>query len=101
MLIYAEIANFKSIPVQNNMLQTVLKSRIELSKVGMRENTLVSEFDFEPTRDLCHNRRRDYFHSYEIEIPKDAGLGPHVLKLIVTDEQGKKVATDTINFTIR
>eukprot|EP00913_Durusdinium_trenchii_P028430 g26658.t1 len=93
-LVYAEIANFKSVPVQNNMFQTLLKSRIELSKVGARSNTVIAEIKPKPTRDLCHSRRRDYFHSYEIEIPRNAGLGPHVLKLIITDEQGhKQIAT--------
>lgn len=100
-LVYAEISNFKSEVGPNNMLRTVLKSEIELSRVGATENSVIAKLNFKPTVDVCHNRRRDYFHSYEIEIPKDAGIGPHVLKLIVTDEQGKKVATDTINFTIK
>lgn len=100
-LIYAEIANFKTMPIATGQFQTRLRSKIEIYKVGVNGRQQVKVFDFPPTNDVCRNRRRDYFHSYEIEIPKQVGAGPYILQLTVTDEQGQKIATDVINFTIK
>ena len=100
-LIYAEVANFKSVQIESGMFQTVLKSRIELYKVGADGNGLVKDYEFRQTQDLCRNPRNDYFHSYEIVIPGTALLGNYVLKLIIDDRQGRQIASDTINFTVK
>ena len=100
-LIYTEVANFKSVSVESGMFQTRLRSKMELFKFGIDGQRQVKVYKFQPTVDLCRNRRRDYFLSYAIEIPKQIGIGRYTLQLTVTDEHGNKVATDSINFSIK
>ena len=78
-LVYSEVENFKSVPIADGRYRTLLKSRIEIFRGDVR-GRLVDSVDFKPTEDLCRNARRDYFHSYELTIPQDIGLGPHVLR---------------------
>lgn len=105
-LVYAEVSNFKSEPTTlpdkpNQMAyRTQLKSSIEIHRLGP-SGELVERFEFEPTEDLCHNHRRDYFHSYEFTIPQRISLGPHVMTLTVEDQLSRKVATYRLNFMVK
>jgi hypothetical protein len=99
-LVYAEVDNFSSEPSADGQYRTILKSTIEVYKAGPNGD-LVEKFAFDPEEDLCRNRRHDYFHSYEFTIPQRIGLGPHVLKLIVEDQLSRKIATYSLNFTVR
>jgi hypothetical protein len=105
-LVYAEVVNFKSKPTSlpqkpnEAFYQTQLKSSIEIHRLGP-SGDLVERFDFEPTEDLCHNQRRDYFHSYEFTIPQRISLGPHVMTLTVEDQLNRKVATYRLNFMVK
>jgi len=99
-LLYAEIANFKSSPQPSDGLyKTQIKSTIEIYRAGQGQPA--KKMAFEPTVDLCRSHRQDYFHSYELKIPGDLTLGPHVLKLIVEDMQSGKMATYSVNFTVK
>jgi hypothetical protein len=99
-LLYCEIVNFKSEPQPaDGTYRTQLKSRIEIYRAG-RDGALLEEIDFPETVDLCRSHRQDYFHSYELRIPEKLGLGPHVLKLTVTDSLSGKIATDRVNFVV-
>lgn len=99
-LIYAEIANFKSEPTADGQYRTLLRSTVEVYKAGPGGG-LVKREDFPATEDLCRNHRKDYFHSYQIDIPQRITLGPHVMKLIVEDQLSRKVATYSLNFTVK
>ncbi len=105
-LVYAEVLNFKSKPTtvpqkpNETFYQTQLKSSIEIHRLGP-SGELVERFDFEPTEDLCHNHRRDYFHSYEFTIPQRISLGPHVMTLTVEDQLNHKIATYRLNFMVK
>ncbi len=105
-LVYAEVANFKSTPTtlpnkpNETAYRTQLKSSIEVHRLGPN-GELVERFDFEPTEDLCHNHRRDYFHSYEFTIPQRISLGPHVMTLTVEDQLSRKIATYSLNFMVQ
>ncbi len=105
-LVYAEVANFKSVPTtlpnkpNETAYRTQLKSSIEIHRLGPN-GELVERFDFEPTEDYCHNHRRDYFHSYEFTIPQRISLGPHVMTLTVEDQLSRKVATYSLNFMVQ
>ncbi|HEX6985220.1 MAG TPA: hypothetical protein VF170_07575, partial [Planctomycetaceae bacterium] len=99
-LLYAELINFKSVPQPSDGLyKTQLKSTIEIFRAGQSQPAKKIEFD--PTVDLCRSYRQDYFHSYELKIPADLTLGPHVLKLTVEDVQSGKLATYSVNFTVK
>ncbi len=99
-LIYAEVANFKSEPTADGQYRTLLRSTIEIYKAGPGGG-LVKREEFRATEDLCRNHRKDYFHSYQIDIPQRITLGPHVLKLIVEDQLSRKVATYSLKFTVK
>lgn len=99
-LVYAEVDNFSSEPSADGQYRTILKSTIEVYKAGPNGD-LVEKFSFDPEEDLCRRRRQDYFHSYEFTIPQRIGLGLHVLKLIVVDQLSRKIATYSLNFTVR
>lgn len=101
-LLYAEVANFKSVPSADvsGYFQTKLTSRIEIRKLG-NVGEPDEDMSFQETTDLCRNHRRDYFHSYEFTVPHRLPRGPHVLTLIVEDTLGKKIATYRLNFTVK
>ncbi len=99
-LLYTEIENFHTEPTSDGRHRTLLKSTLEVFRPGPN-GELVDRFEFPATEDLCRNPRRDYFHSYEFTIPTKLGLGPHVLKLTLEDQLTRKVATYSVNFTVR
>ena len=99
-LVYAEVANFKSEPTADGQHRVLLRSAIEVYKAGPGGG-LVKREEFPATEDLCRNHRNDYFHSYRIDIPKRITLGPHVLKLIVEDQLSRKVATYSLEFMVK
>ncbi|MFK7778704.1 MAG: hypothetical protein QM501_11420 [Gimesia sp.] len=99
-LVYSEIENFTSELTSDGMHRTLLKSKVQIFKAGTKGD-LVAEIPFATTEDLCRNVRKDYFHSYKFEIPRNISLGPHIMKLTVEDEISQKVATYTQNFTVR
>jgi hypothetical protein len=99
-LLYAEIENFHTEPTADGRHRTLLKSTLEVFRPGPN-GELVDRFEFPATEDLCRNPRRDYFHSYEFTIPTKLGLGPHVLKLTLEDQLTRKVATYSVNFSVR
>ena len=100
-LVYAEVDNFKSEPQSDGRFRTFLSSTIEIYKAGPSGELVEKPMTFPPTEDLCSNHRRDYFHSYEFTIPPRIGLGPHVMKLTVADQLGNKIATYSLNFTVK
>jgi hypothetical protein len=97
-LLYAEVENFKSDPTTDGPYRTILKSTVEIFD---SRGQSVQSMPFPPTDDLCANPRRDYYNSYEFAIPQRIGLGPHTLKLTVEDQISQKVATYTVNFTVK
>jgi hypothetical protein len=96
-LLYAEVENFKSEQV-NDGYRAILKSSIEIFDTAGKR---VVSMPFPPNEDLCASPRRDYYNSYEFAIPQQIGLGPHTLKLTVEDQLSQKVASYTVNFTVK
>ena len=99
-LVYAEVNNFKSELASDGQYRTILKSTTEIYKPN---GDLVATIPLQQgtEEDLCRNHRRDYFQSYKLVIPNDLPRGPHTLKLTVVDQLSQKVATATLNFTVR
>jgi len=97
-LLYAEVENFKSEPTTDGPYRTILKSTVEIFD---SRGQLVQSMPYPPTDDLCASPRRDYYNSYEFAIPQRIGLGAHTLKLTVEDQISRKVATYTVNFTVK
>jgi hypothetical protein len=96
-LLYAEVENFKSEQV-NDGYRVILKSTIEIFD---SRGTLVHKNAFAANEDQCSSPRRDYYNSYEFSIPQQISLGPHTLKLTVEDQLSQKVASYSVNFTVK
>ncbi len=99
-MVYAEIENFSSDRGSDGIYRTQLKSTIEIHKVTPQGSETIKTIDFKPTTDTCKNHRRDYYHSYELQIPAKAAAGSYALMLIVEDQFSKRVATYSRNFTV-
>jgi hypothetical protein len=99
-LLYAEVANIHSEPIPDGKFRTSLKSTIEVYHHGS-QGELIERVDLPETVDICRTHRRDYFHSYQYTIPTKLTLGPHILKLTVEDQLSRRVATYTLNFTVK
>ncbi len=99
-LIYAEVTNFKSVPAAEGQHLTRLRSSVAIYNPA---GGLIERIAFPETEDLCRNPRRDYFHSYQFNIPNadKLPLGPHVLKLTVEDLLSQKVAEYSVNFMVK
>jgi hypothetical protein len=97
-LLYAEVENFKSEPTADGPYRAILKSTIEIFDTGGKR---VVSMPFAPNEDLCASPRRDYYNSYEFSIPQQISLGPHTLKLTVEDQLSQKVASYSVNFTVK
>ena len=99
-LLYAEVVNFKSVPQSHDgIYRTQLTSTVEILRTGQSQP--LTKIEFDPTIDLCRSYRQDYFHSYELKIPDELNVGDYVLKLTVEDNQSGKLATYTLNFTVK
>jgi hypothetical protein len=99
-LVYAELANFRSDITPEGLSRTQIGSTIEIVRPGEAEE-VVDVIQFPVTEDLCRNQRRDYFHSYEITLPQRLTSGQHVLRLTVEDQLSKKKAVTTLNFEVQ
>lgn len=99
-LVYAEIDNFHSELSTEGIYRTRLKSTLEfVSAEAPQEPVEVKVYPV--TEDFCRNHRRDYFHSYVVEIPVRCVRGSHALKLIIEDELSGKTGTYSIPFVVR
>lgn len=99
-LIYAEIGNFHSELSAEGIYRTRLKSTLQVFSADSPDEP-VEEKTYPVTEDFCRNHRRDYFHSYVVDIPVRCSRGGHVLKLVIEDELSGKVGTYPVPFTVR
>ena len=99
-LLYAEVSSFKSEPTSDGQFRTLMKSFVEVFEGGI-QGRMIESIPFAPSEDRCRNHRRDYFNSYEFAIPQGISSGPHVLRLTIEDQLGKKTAVTTLNFTVQ
>ncbi len=99
-LLYAEVADFKSEPTPDGQFRTLMKSTLEVLEGGPT-GRLVESLPLTPSEDRCRSQRRDYYNSYDFAIPQSCKAGPHTLRLRVEDQLGKKTAITTLNFTVQ
>jgi succinate dehydrogenase flavin-adding protein (antitoxin of CptAB toxin-antitoxin module) len=99
-LLYAEVSNFESRPQSDGRFMTRLKSFIEIRR-GDVDGPVIENNALKPTEDVCRSIRKDYFHSYTIDLPQTLTPGPYTLVLRVEDEFSGKTAVQPIRFLIR
>jgi len=100
-LLYGEVENFHSEQNDQGQFRTILKSTVEIYRAGLPGDPQKIELPVPATEDICKNRRRDYFHTYEFVIPQRMAPGPHVLRLTVEDTLTHKIAASIVNFTVK
>lgn len=99
-LVYAEIGNFYSELTAEGIYRTRLKSTLQFFP-GDSKGEMIEEKIYPLTEDFCRNHRRDYFHSYVVDIPARCGKGRHVLNLVIEDELSGKTAEYPLQFNVR
>jgi hypothetical protein len=103
-LVYAEVRNFSSEPTTDGRYLTTLRSTVDIVRVGIGvgvQQAPVDRMTFEPTEDRSRSPRTDFYNSYKINLPATLPPGPYQMRLTVEDESSGKIATQTLNFSIR
>jgi hypothetical protein len=96
-VLYIEVDNFAAHP-KGDQYETELHGSYEiLDDAGRRVTNNVLPLD----RQVCNNRRRDYFIPYVLTMPDDIEPGTYRLQLTIEDVIGKKSNQASIDFRIR
>jgi hypothetical protein len=96
-LLYVEIENF-AVESVGDRFETELSGVYEIrDSAGERVANVVLPLD----KQLCDNRRRDYFIAYRIFLPQDIRAGTFTLYLTIEDLKGRKSSQGSIEFQIR
>ena len=96
-LLYVEVDHFAA-EKQGDQFETELQGEYEiLDAQGVRIANVVLPRD----KQLCNNRRRDYFIAYKFFLPKEITPGNYSLRLTIEDIKGKKSNQSSVEFKIR
>ena len=96
-LLYVEVDNFSSSETKDGYLTELQGSYQVFDMAGVR----VGDHTFTAERDVCQNRRRDYFIPYRIYMPKSLTPGKYRLQLTIEDLQQKRFGQSSIEFSIQ
>jgi hypothetical protein len=96
-LLYVELDNF-TVKQSGDNYETKFQAEYNIVDAsGGRINKKLNPIEETDGR----SRRRDYFMSCQLEIPKDLKPGPYTLQLIVEDVIGQKSSEAKIEFRVR
>ena len=96
-LLYVEVDNFAAEP-KGDQYETELQCEYEIVDAqGKRVTNAVLPCD----KQVCHNRRRDYFIAYRLYMPKQIAAGAYTLRLTMEDVKGKKSNQGSLDFRIK
>jgi hypothetical protein len=95
-LLYVEIDNFVSEQIDDRF-ETRLQAEYHITD----ENGERISKQLPLVEENGRNRRRDYFISYQMEIPKDLRPGEYTLQLIIEDVIGRKSSQASLDFRVR
>jgi hypothetical protein len=99
-LLYAEIQNFKTEATDVGRYRTSLRSTVEILR-DQEGSEVIERRHFEPTEDQSRSLRRDYFHSYKLDLPLHLTPGTYTLRLTLEDELSGKIGAESISFLVR
>jgi hypothetical protein len=103
-ILYAEVENFAAEQKGPDSYETELAASYQIFDSG---GTLVDERQLPLDKEVCRNRRRDYFLAYRIYLPDGLPAGRYRLELAAEDlkakehYQGRKLGEGVIEFSIR
>jgi len=96
-LLYVEIDNF-SVTSQPEGHETALTGSYQVFDTSGRR---VADHTFPTEREICRNRRRDFFIPYRVYMPKSLAPGKYTLQLTIEDVHAEKFGQGSIQFTIK
>ena len=96
-LLYVEVENF-SVEATNEQYNTELHGEYTIvNAAGER----VAGRGLPPDKQVCKNRRRDYFIAYRLYLPNEMSAGRYTLTLTMEDVKEHKSNQGSIEFRIR
>ncbi len=95
-LLYCELDNISADAVQDGF-ETQLQGNYEIVD---RNGARVADQMLQVEREVCKNRRRDYFIVYRIYMPMQIAPGSYQLRLTIEDMKAHKFGQSTIDFQI-
>jgi len=96
-VLYCEVENFRSRVTPDGQFETLLTFRTQIfSPAGEPVYTEPEQ----RVRDLCRNRRNDFFIRQQLRLPATLLPGRHVVKTAITDVLGGKRAEARLVFRI-
>lgn len=96
-LLYAEVENFKSEESAHGFHTSLGASYQILDSQGRR----VAHDELPLTEEDCQNRRRDFFVSYLLTLPKTIYEGTYTFELTIEDKLAHKIGTSPVGFTVK
>jgi hypothetical protein len=96
-IVYSEIRNLRSEPVEGSQYRTLLGTRIEILTA---DGDSVWQHVEPEIVDLCRRRRNDFFIAQRIVLPSTLPPGEFVLKVLVEDRLSGKADEATHRFTV-
>jgi hypothetical protein len=95
-LLYAEIDHF-AVESRPDGFETELQGSYQIFDASGRR---VAEHVFPPEKEVCRNRRRDYFVPFRMYLPKRIDSGSYTLQLTVEDLKGRRFGQASTRFAI-
>lgn len=95
-LLYCELENVAADPLKNGF-ETQLQGSYEIFD---RNGVRVADQLLPIEKEVCMNRRRDYFVVYHLYLPANLAAGNYSLKLTVEDMKAKKFGQSSLDFQI-
>ncbi len=77
-----------------------MKPSYEILRPGA-QGQLIEQKNVAPIEDICNSHRQDFYFYIKLAIPEQMAQGPYILRLTVEDELSHKLATQTLNFTVK
>lgn len=94
---YTEVANFRSEPVDQGQLRTVLSARMEIFQADGKR---VWERSIPHIEDRVFTPRRDFFVPLEIQLDAPLSVGQYVLKVTIEDKLGATTDQQRLRFEV-
>lgn len=96
-IVYSEIQNLRSKPVEGSGFETRLSTRLE---VLTKEGQSVWTREEPEIVDQCRRRRSDFFIAQRVTLPPTLPAGDYVFKVFVEDKLSGKAGESLADFTI-
>lgn len=95
--LYTEVANFRSEPIADGRLRTLLAEKVEIFNSAGK---VIWQQAADSIEDKVFSPRRDFFIPLEVRLPAETPPGEYVLKVTIEDKLGATTDQRRLTFTI-